>query len=174
MVRRHLPRVARRPAHHGVLADQSLHHQRRARLEPRQLQTVPGELGVSHDHPPHRRNGLCRHGHGRDRGVPVRLLHGEDRPPQDANGPVRRGALATVGELPGPRVRMGADPEPSGAPQLEPRKARRRACRAALHELGRVHRLLLPMAAVHDHPGVRGARADPRLVPRGLVRSRSS
>ena len=38
-----------------------------------------------------------------------------------------------------------------------------------LHQLGRVHRVLLPLAAVHDHPGLRGARADPGVADRGVA-----
>ncbi len=38
-----------------------------------------------------------------------------------------------------------------------------------LHELGRVHRVLLPLAAVHDHPGVRGAGAHPAVTDRGVA-----
>ena len=65
--------------------------------------------------------------------------------------------------LPGQGVLLAADLHPRRGAQL----GRERA--PDLHQLGRVHRVLLPVAAVHDHPGVRGAGADPGLADRGVA-----
>ena len=60
---------------------------------------------------------------------------------------------------------------PRRVPQLELDEARARARAPRLHEQGRLDRLQLRLAAVHDPAGLRLARADPRLDDRGLRRT---
>ena len=169
LVRPALPGRAGRPADHGLLADQPVHHQHRAGLEPGQLHRDLHQLGLPGHHRPDGRDGGGGHRDGRRCRLPVRLLHGPDRVAQDPDGPVRGDPAAAVGELPGQGVLLAADLHARRAAGLEPGSDRRWPGPPDLHELGRVRGVLLPVAAVHDHPGVRGAGADPGLADRGVA-----
>ena len=83
----------------------------------------------------------------------------------------RRSAPALV-ELPRPDLRVADDPRPRRRAQLDAEQGRDRRRRPAVHELGDVARLHLHLAPVHGHPGLRGARAHPGQLPRGLGRPR--
>ena len=157
LVRRHLPRVARAAADHRVLDDRPVHDPDRPGVEPRQLPDHPDRPDVPVDHRPHRRHGRAGH---RDRcgaRLPVRLLHGSRRVAADADPPVRRRAAAAVGELPRPRLLLDPDPQPQRGAELEPAVDRPAAGQHRLHEHRDVDRLLLHLAALHDHPDLRRA-----------------
>ena len=168
LVRPALPGRAGGAADHGLLADQPVHHQHRAGLEPEQPHHDLHHPGLPAHHRPDGGDGGGGHGGGHPRRLPVRLLHGPDRVAADQDGPVRGDPAAAVGELPGQGVLLAADLHPRRAAGLGPGQDRGGPT-PDLHELGRVHRVLLPLAAVHDHPGVRGAGADPGLADRGVA-----
>ena len=92
--------------------------------------------------------------------------------PQLRTAAVRAGAAAALVELPRPHLRVAADPRQRRRPQLVAGKLGLPDQHLALHELGDVDRLHVHLAAVHDPADLRGARADPGLVPRGLRRPR--
>ena len=89
-----------------------------------------------------------------------------------AVGAVRAGAPAPVVELPRADLLLAADPGEERRAQLGAELDRPAGRRPRLHEHGDVDRLLVRLAAVHDPAGLRGARADPAELPRGLGRSR--
>jgi putative spermidine/putrescine transport system ATP-binding protein len=102
----------------------------------------------------------------------LRLLHGEDRRPAHARPPVRPRTAAALVELPRARLCLAADPERAGCAQLVAEQGGAPGRGHRLHEHGHVAGLLVRVAAVHDHPRPRGARADPGELPGGVRRSR--
>ena len=154
----------------GVLAARPVHLAGRPRLRLPELPAALGERRLPHDHAPDDRD---RGGRDRDRRparVPDRVLHGEGRVAADAEPARRRGPAAALGELPGQGLRLADHPAGERDPELGARAAR--ALRPGLRERRHLARLQLPLAAVHDPAGLRGARADPELAARGVGRPR--
>ena len=92
--------------------------------------------------------------------VPHRLLHGQDGLDPDARDPRRVDPAAAVVRLPRQGLRVAAHPERGRRAQRRARAVR--DPRPGLRRGGRVARRDLPLAAVHDHPAVRGPRARAR------------
>ena len=108
---------------------------------------------------PHDRDRAARHGHVRAAGLPARVLHGEGREAAGARPAGGRGADAAVVLLPGEGLRLARDPQRGGRPQLVPRSVRDLG--PGLRDGRRLAGDDLHLAAVHDHPDLRGPRTDP-------------
>ena len=147
------------PADHGVLADQPVHHQHRQNLESRKLHDDPVQPRLPERDTTHGGNGRRRHGGRRHRRLSLCLLHGPGGIVADQDRAVRGHTAAAVGELPGEGVLLAADLQPRRRAELEPAPGGPRPGAPDLHQLGRVHGVLLHLAAVHDHSGVRGPGA---------------
>ena len=124
-------------------------------------------------HLAHDRARGARHDHRRDPRVPVRVLHGAGRDAAACASllfmavllPLWASYLARIYAWIVILTKGGTLDwtfQHLGLPAAEHR----------LHEHRDVARVLVHLAAVHDHPGVHGARADPRLAHRGVGRSR--
>ena len=150
----------------------------RADVQPRQLPDPGRGAGLPHDRRPHDPDRGAGDDHRRPARLPDRLLHGEGRQQPDEGAARRRRAAAAVVELPGQGLRLADDPLQRRDPQLGARPARDR--RARLRQRRRLAGDELPLAAVHDHPDLRRAGADPGLGdqrlrgPRAHRRSRPS
>src|SRR5438876_4549921 len=119
-----LPRGARRTVRLGVLEPRRVHRQDHARLDVVELRHDHPRPHLPADRLPHDLDGGGGDGHGRGDRVPVRVLHGADRLAADANDPVRPRPPAALVELPGPDLRVAADPEPRRRAQLVARQDR--------------------------------------------------
>ena len=124
--------------------------------------------GLPHGRVPDaRRRRRGDHRRHRDR-VPDRVLHGPDRGAAGACHPVRPRAAAAVGELPRQGLRLAGDPPAGRVARVVPRPVRPGRGQPGLFGLVDGHRVLLPLAAVHDPADLRRPRADPG-VPAGGV-----
>ena len=85
-----------------------------------QLPADPQQPGLPDDHRAHHRDGRRRDDRRRADRFPVRVLHGAGGVASHPHDAVRGRAPAAVGELPGPRVRVGADPQPRRASSTGP------------------------------------------------------
>ena len=172
VVPRDLPRVARGDADHGVLERQPVHQHPRPQLTLanfRQLFTATylTIIGRTVGH------GGAGDGH--------RRRSSRSRSPTSWRGSRPRAggrllfigrAAAAVGELPRPRLRLDRDPQKGGTLDWTLPSSGLGAAEHRLHEHRDVARVLLHLAAVHDHARLRRARADPGLAARGLRRPR--
>src|SRR5438094_4577882 len=168
LVRGHLPRGAGHAPDHRVLDHRPLHDADRAVLEPRQLPDHHHRLDVLVDHRPDRRDRDPGHGDGRSARFPVRVLHGSRRHASRADAALRRGPVAAVGELPRARVCVDPHPQPQRGPELEPAVDRPAPRQHRLHQHGHVAGVLLHLAALHDHPGLRGPGARAGVADGGV------
>ena len=108
--------------------------------------------------------------HRRAPGIAARVLHGEGREAALEGHAAGRGAGPALVLLPGQGLRLADDPERGRGPQLAARPAR--ALRPRVRQRRRLAGDELHLAAVHDHPRLRRAGADPELGPRRLRRPR--
>ena len=117
-------------------------------------------------------DGRCRHGRLRRARVSDRLLHGAHRVATDASHPRGRRTRPAVGELPRQGLHLANHPGRERRAQLDARAVRPPWSR--LLARGHLDRLHVPLAALHDPPRLRRARAHPALAARGIRRSRRS
>src|SRR5450759_840373 len=172
VVRIDLSRLVGAAAHHRFLVDRSLHHADRPGLEHRQLPDHPHRPHLPDDHRTDRRPGRSGHDHGCRAGIPAGLLHGKGCVASRPEPALRSGPAPAVGQLPGAGVCLDPHPQPLGGLELEPAIDRPARSEHRLHEHGDVAGLLLHLAAFHDHPHLRRARAGPGLAARSGRRPR--
>src|SRR5438552_4590979 len=167
-----LSRCARSAVRLRVLEHRRLHRQADARVDVGEFPCSLQRLDLPADRVSHDLDGGCGDGDGRCDCVPVRLLHGSHLRAAHAHGPVRARPAAVVVELSRAHLRVAADPQPRRCAQLVAGEDRAAAAGLGVHQRRDVDRLLLHLASLHDPADLRGARANPRFLHRGVPRSR--
>ena len=161
-----LPGVAGHPPDHRLLDRRPAQRLGDQGTQLGELRRTGQRPGLPGDHLADGPHGDPRHPHRRGHRLPDRLLHGEGGGAEVEGGAGRRGADATLGELPGEDHRLAGDPRRTrgaelGAPPDRPARSRQRG------DLGLAGDEL-PLAAVHDPADLRRAGADPGLADRRL------